>query len=388
MIKLLLKLFIRNSEDTESALVRERYCVLSGVLGIICNIFLFIVKILAGTAIGSIAVISDAFNNLSDMGASLVSIIGARLSNMKPDKEHPFGHGRIEYISSLIVSFIIFFVGFELIKSSISKLFYPENISYNPVIISALVLSMIVKLWMFGYNRYLGKRINSGILKAAAKDSINDVFVTASVVISMVVGKAVNIPSFDGMAGIFVSILIIYLGFGIARDTIGILLGTTPPKEVIEKIQERIMTTDGIVGMHDLVVHDYGSGRVLASVHAEVPDDYSFVKIHEIIDGLERQIWDDHGISIVIHMDPISVDCERTSKTKEIVINTVKELDERMEIHDFRMTGGSEKINLIFDVEVPSDYDDVEKIAEIIEKKMKEIDKRYTVLVNIDTLYI
>ncbi len=387
MIELLVKIFVKNSNNTENPHVRESYCVLAGTIGIICNLGLFLIKLMAGAVMGSIAVISDAFNNLSDMGASVVSIIGARLSNMKPDREHPFGHGRIEYISSLIVSFIIMLVGFELIKTSVGKIFQPEMNTFNPWMTGVLIISVVVKFWMYAYNKHLGKKINSGVLLVASRDSINDAIATSAVILTTIIGRYVKFPQLDGIVGTLISVIIMYSGFQIARDTIGVLLGTPPKQETILCIQNHIMSAEGIVGIHDLVVHDYGPGRVLASVHAEVPDDYDIVRIHEIIDDLERKIEREAGIHMVIHMDPISVNCEITNRTKEIVVAAIKEIDEKMNIHDFRMTDGVENINLIFDVEVPFEYENIENLPRIIGDKMRSIDSRYSVVVNIDRMY-
>ena len=386
MIKYLVKTFIKE-KDTAVAAVREKYCVLGGILGIICNMFLFVLKLLIGSAMGSIAIVSDAFNNLSDTGSSLVSIIGAKLSNMRPDKEHPFGHGRLEYISSLIVSFIIILVGFELFKTSAVKIFEPEEINFNPILTVILFISVLVKVWMFSYNRYLGRAVNAGVLLATARDSLNDVIATSAVILTTVMNKYLDFPPLDGIVGTIVSVMIMYSGFQIAHDTIGVLLGTTPSPEMIENIHKYVSGADGIIGMHDLIIHDYGPGRVLASVHVEVPDDYNIVKIHEIIDALEHMIERELGIHMVIHMDPISVNCERTSQLREIVLETVKSIDSRMNIHDFRMTDGENNINLIFDVEVPAEYKDTENLKTVISKRLAEKDSRFNAVIDVDTIY-
>lgn len=386
MIKFLIGKFIKG-EDTEKAEVREQYCVLGGVLGVICNLFLFVLKLVIGTIMGSIAITSDAFNNLSDIGSSAVSVIGAKLSNKKPDKEHPFGHGRFEYISALIVSFIIILVGFELLRTSAAKIIKPEKITFSIPLVCILLVSVLVKVWMFSYNKYLGSAINSEMLIATAKDSLNDVVSTLAIILTTVVNKYLNFAPLDGIVGTVVSVMIIYSGFEIARDTIGMLLGTPPDSETIKKIQSYILGADGIVGMHDLIIHDYGPGRKLASVHAEVPDDCNIVKIHEVIDGLEHKILKDLGIHTVIHMDPISVNCGRTAEIRETVLDAVKALDVRMNIHDFRMTDGDNRINLIFDIEVPPEYTDTEKLKNTVAEKLREIDPRYSAVIDVDTIY-
>lgn len=388
MIKLLLKWFVKNHNDVGNPKVREHYCILGGVLGIICNVLLFGVKITVGFLMGSIAIISDAFNNLSDTGSSLVSVIGARLSNKKPDKEHPFGHGRFEYISSLIVSFIIMLVGVELLKSSAQKIFQPEAVVFSIPLTVILCLSVLVKVWMYFYNTYLGKKVSSGVLIATARDSLNDVISTLAIIATTVVGRFVNFAPLDGIVGVVVSLMIMYSGFGIAKDTVALLLGAPPDPEVVKGIEEKIMSGEGIVGIHDMIVHDYGPGRMFASVHAEVPDNYDIVKVHEIIDDLEHSIMADTGIEIVIHMDPITVNSERCDRYKALVKEAVKSIDGRMNIHDFRMTDGDSNINVIFDVEVPADAGDRAELRRRITEEIKSRDSRLSVVMTLDTIYV
>lgn len=387
MIKILIGIFLKEADKSDVVEMRTRYSVFAGILGVICNIVLFIIKILVGAAMSSIAIISDACNNLSDTGTSIVSIIGAKLSAKKPDKEHPFGHGRIEYVFSLIVSFIIMLVGFELLKTSAVKIFKSDNIALSPAMTAILFISIPIKLWMYSYNNYLGKHIKSGVLLAAARDSINDTIATSAVIISTVLGKYLRLPWLDGVVGTIVSLVIMHSGLKISIDTIGLLLGAPPEKETIENIRTYILSAPGISGVHDLIVHDYGPGRRIASVHAEVPDDCDVVEIHETIDSLEQQIERDLGIHIVIHMDPISVSCEKTAEIREIVRKIVKSIDERMNIHDFRMTDGTSIVNLIFDIEVPLDFDDVDGIKDLIAEKIKAEDSRFNTVINIDFIY-
>lgn len=384
IIERLLDIYVKDNNNTDDLLVRTKYSVLSGVLGIICNMLLFAVKLSVGAAMSSIAIISDAFNNLSDMGTSVVSIIGAKLSARKPDKEHPFGHGRVEYISSLIVSFIIMLVGFELLKTSAAKIFVPEQIDLNPVLTVILCISIPIKYWMYSYNTYLGKKISSGVLMATAKDSINDVFATSAVILSAVMGKIFGLSRIDGIVGTAVSVVIMYSGLKISLDTIGLLMGTAPEPETIKAIHSYLLSAPGISGVHDLIIHDYGPGRRLASVHAEVPDDCNIVEIHELIDSLEQGMERELGIHIVIHMDPISVNCEQTAAIREIVKNIVKGIDERMDIHDFRMTDGVNIINLIFDIEVPFDVENIDEVKHLIDCRVKETDQRFNTVINVD----
>lgn len=305
MIKLIIKKFIKNYNDVEDKDVRESYGVLSGILGILCNLFLFGLKLSIGMVLNSIAIISDAFNNLSDMGTSVIAIFGVKMSNSLPDEEHPFGHGRIEYISSLIVSFIIIMVGIELFKVSINKIINPEKVIFNLMLILILVLSILVKIWMFSYNNYIGNKINSGINKATAVDSLNDVVATFAVIISMFVQNIVNAP-IDGFVGVLVSLLIIYTGFNISKDTVNVLLGQSPSEETVEKICSFIDYNENIVGIHDLRIHDYGPGRSIASVHVDILDSLELVYAHSIVDKIEKNIMNEMGIDIVIHIDPVT----------------------------------------------------------------------------------
>ena len=387
MIKFLIRHFVKDSDNTNDTHVREQYSVLGGILSVICNLFLFALKISIGLFIGSIAIVSDALNNLSDTGSSLISIIGAKFSNKKPDREHPFGHGRFEYISSLIVSFIILLVGFELFKAAALKIVHSESITLNPAMIIILTLSVLVKVWMYSYNKYLGRQINSGILTAAARDSLNDVISTLVLIAAAILSEFVHLPWLDGAAGVVVAVIIMRSGIEIAHDTIGMLLGSPPSRETVEKITSIISSGDNIVGVHDLIVHDYGPGRIMASAHAEVPDNSDIIKIHETRDSLERQIETQMGIHMVIHMDPISVNCERTNQIKSMVLSILKELNPELNIHDFRMTDGENRLNLIFDLEVPAGLKDGDKLPNEIEKRLKKMDSRICCVINTDTVY-
>lgn len=304
MIKIIIKRFIKNYENIEDVNVREDYTVLSGVLGIINNLFLFLIKLIIGLVINSIAVISDAFNNLNDLATSIVTIFGAKLSNAPPDREHPYGHGRFEYIASLVVSFIIFAVGLSLLKSSFNKVINPEEVvfSWNSMII--LFASISIKIWMYSYNKYIGKLIDSSINRAIAHDSINDVLSTSAVIVGTVIGNYVSFP-IDGILGIVISLIIIYSAFTIAKDSVDLILGPAPDPKTIDDISSVILAGDGIEGLHNLIVHDYGPGRISASVHVEVPADSNIVEMHNEIHRIEGEIKSKLGISIVIHMDPI-----------------------------------------------------------------------------------
>lgn len=385
MIKLIVKKFIPDFENTADSAVREKYGILGGVLGIICNFILFILKLTVGSVMNSISIVSDAFNNLSDTASSLIVIFGTKLSNMRPDEEHPFGHGRIEYISSLIVSFIIMLVGFELFKSSVSKIFTPQPVTFSLPLVIILAASVLVKLWMASYNRWLSRQINSGVLRATATDSLIDAISTSIVVISIIVGRYVTFP-LDAIMGAIFSLLVIYSGFGIAKDTVDVLLGRAPDMETVDKITEKIISADGVIGVHDLIVHDYGPGRKMASVHAEVPDTADIVKTHELIDALEQEISRELGIHTVIHMDPIATGCETTDRMKADVAQILSSIDERLGMHDFRMTDGESRINLIFDLEMPfALHKDKDKILSLIKEKLSEKDSRYAAVITVDS---
>ena len=390
MIKLLVRLFIKDWEHVSDRNVRERYGVLGGVLGICCNLVLFCIKLFIGIGISSMAVMSDAFNNLSDMGSSLISILGAKMSNKRPDREHPFGHGRFEYIASLIVSFIIMLVGFELLTGSIEKIRSPEPMNFNLTLMLILCLSMLIKIWMFVYNRYLGKQISSGVLMAAARDSINDVIATFVVICSAFISHFTSWYIIDGIMSLAVSVFIMYGGFGIAKDVIGTLLGTTPDPELVRAMSEMICGHSEIMGIHDMVVHDYGPGRIMASVHAEVPDNGNIVHIHEIIDDIEQDAMREFGVMLVIHMDPVSTDCAVTNQLKQQVQEIVTSLNPAYSIHDFRITDGQSHKNLIFDVVVGAGMTDEEKknVRDAIASNISKVDSSLRTVINIDTPYV
>lgn len=389
MLDKLVRRFVKNPEDYQGTETREQVSVLAGVMGIIINLVLFCVKLPIGLVTGSIAITSDAFNNISDMGSSLITVIGARMAGKRPDAEHPFGHGRVEYIAALIVAFIIFFVGIELLRESAGKLMAPETVNLNPVLLLILGLSILLKLWMFYYNRVLGRRINSAVLRATASDSINDVIATAAVIAATAIDPLVNFPM-DAAVGIAVSLLILYSGFETAKDTITLLLGGKPDPQLMRGIMAMVSEGEGVVGVHDLIVHDYGPGRQFASIHAEVPADGDFVQLHEMIDAVEQRVKRELNVPIVIHMDPISLNDERVNALKEQVEAVVASLDGALSIHDFRMTDGLARVNLIFDLVVPSAYSEKKRkeIVKQIAQRLAEIDARYRCVIQVDQDYL
>lgn len=388
MIRLLARTFIKDHEKTDDKFVRQRYCILGGILGLICNLFLFGLKLTIGIVMKSIAIMSDAFNNLSDMGSCFVAIVGAKLSNMVPDKEHPFGHGRFEYISSLIVSFIILIVGFELLKTSADKVIHPDEMAFSIPLMCILAASVLVKLWMYSYYNYIAKTISSSVMKATARDSLNDVVSTSAVIAATILGQFLPFPT-DGIIGVAVALFIMYGGFSMAKETIDLLLGTTPSPELVKQIESIAMTGKDIVGVHDLIVHDYGPGRVFASLHAEVPDDGNIIALHETIDMLERKILFETGVRTVIHMDPVSVNNERVNELRNMVKRVVAETDPEYGIHDFRITDGKNNINLIFDLVIKNiaSEDERQAVADKIAEKIREADSRCHCIITIDVDY-
>ncbi|MDD4495795.1 MAG: cation diffusion facilitator family transporter [Eubacteriales bacterium] len=303
LIKFIINKTIRDKNNVSNTRVRESYGVLSGVLGVICNLLLFAGKLTAGLLFRSIAVISDAFNNLSDLGSSIITIFGAKLSNAPADKEHPQGHGRFEYVSALIVAFIIFGVGLQLITNSAERILNPEEVKFSVVTIIVLIISILVKLWMFSYNKYIGRLINSAVNLANARDSINDVIATSVVTAATIISAYISFP-LDGVVGLAISLLIMYTGFKIAKDSVNLLLGMIDPV-MMKKIYSKVLDNDGVKGVHDLVIHDYGPGRTCASIHVEIEGNNNVVNAHEDIDKIEQQIKSELGINLVIHIDPI-----------------------------------------------------------------------------------
>ena len=387
MTNFLISHFVKNHEHTSDKKVRESYSVLAGVLGIICNLVLVIIKLSAGFVMNSIAVISDGLNNLSDMGSSVVSLIGAKLSSKQADRDHPFGHGRFEYIAALVVSFLIIHLGFDNLSDSFKKVLSPEKVNFSILPVVILSASCLIKLWMWKYNSFMGKKINSPVLKAAAKDCLNDTVSTSAVIISTIIGQFTGNFPMDGILGMLVSFLILKAGYDVAKDTVSLLLGGSPDPVLVRKIQSIIMSDSTIIGVHDLLVHDYGPGRVVASVHAEVPDNASVTHVHEVIDGLEKKITDTLGVIMVIHMDPIAVNCPKTSQLRNMVENIVHGINPDYSVHDFRITDGDENINLIFDLVLPITLTETERkdIAEMVSARIRSHDSRCSSVINIDT---
>lgn len=368
MTHILTRLFVKNPDDVKNNATREQYGSLSGAVGIICNLLLCVFKITVGALTHSISIVADGFNNLSDMGSSVITILGFKLANKPADKDHPFGHGRIEYMSAFIVAILILLVGFELMKTSCGALIDGTPMpTYSLVSIIVLAVSVAFKLWLFIFNRKLGKKIESETLLATAQDSLNDSIATAVILISVAVSKLVTVPfNLDAVMGVAVALFIIWAGINAAKETLNRILGEPPSAELITDIENAILSRKDFVGIHDLMVHNYGPGRLFASVHVEVPQDIDIVHCHEQIDLCEKEIYDNLGVSLVIHMDPMDVNNDEINFIRQQLSNGIKVIDNNLTIHDFRMTPMADtQTNLVFDVVVPQNF-------KVTEKELKE----------------
>jgi len=386
LVTLLAKVFIK--DEGNPTVMRQAYGMLCGIVGILLNIFLFIGKFLAGTLSNSIAITADAFNNLSDAGSSVVTLIGFKLAGTKPDTEHPFGHGRIEYVSGLVVAAVILIMAFELVTTSIEKILHPADIEFSTVSIIILVVSILVKLYMSYYNNRIGKKIDSAAMRATATDSLSDTLSTTVVLIATVVSYFTGLK-IDGYCGLLVGAFIFYAGITAAKDTLDPLLGQPPSEEFVGQIYQIVMAHDEIKGVHDLVVHDYGPGRQMISLHAEVPADADILEIHDMIDRIEYELKTTLYCEAIIHMDPIVMD-EETEKMREKVADIVARTAEGLSMHDFRMVPGQTHTNLIFDVVVPykSQISDEEAIEKIRTEITGQIGEMYLAVIQIDKAYV
>lgn len=386
MITCLAKFWIRESDSEEKK--RRVYGTLGAVVGIFLNICLFTGKYLAGFLSGSIAIMADAFNNLSDAGSSFISLIGFVFSGKKPDLDHPFGHGRIEYLAGLGVSFLILLMGVELAKNSVQKILHPVGVQISTLSIAVLAASILVKLYMAYYNHAIGKKIRSATIAATATDSLSDAAATTVVLLAMLFLAATGI-NIDGYCGILVAVFILAAGIGAAKETVSPLLGQAPDPEFVKEIKELVMQHEEVLGIHDMAVHDYGPGRVMVSLHAEVSGDGNIYELHDLIDRIERELKEKLHCETVIHMDPIDVGNEKTVEMKEEMVKLVKAIDERLTIHDFRMVTGTTHHNMIFDVVIPADFKlSQEELKDIIQKKVWEKWPDYYVVIDVDTAYV
>ena len=385
MTDFLVKCFVKDHDKTEDPQVRTRYGILASIVGICCNLLLFASKLFIGVLVNSVSVMADAFNNLSDAASSIISFVGVKMAGKPADAEHPFGHGRIEYIAALIVSFLVIEVGFTFFKSSISKIMHPEEITFDPVPFIILILSILVKLWMAFFNNKLGKRIDSKVMLATAADSLGDVITTSATVISIVICHFTSI-NVDAIAGLIVSGIVIWSGVSIAKDTLEPLIGQRVPSELYQKITDMVESYEGIVGAHDLIVHNYGPNRSMATIHAEVPNDVSIEASHEIIDRIERDAKKELNILLVIHMDPVEMRDEEVLELRDKTSHIVHALDPELHFHDFRVLKENEQKNLIFDLVVPDSYTekDANRVMHQLIALLHEMEKNVDCIITLD----
>lgn len=386
---LLVRLFVKDYTNIDNAKVRTSYGVLSSVVGISCNVLLFVTKLLIGLVINSISVMADAVNNLSDAASSIISLIGVKLAGRPADKEHPFGHGRFEYLSALAVAGLILVVGFDLLQTSFQKVLHPEELSFNPILVGILAISVLIKVWMSLFNKKLGRRINSTVMIATSADSRNDVLVTSATIVSTLVAGLTGF-NIDGYMGIMVSFFVMFAGYNIAKDTIEPLLGQAIEREVYQKITDMVESYEGIYGTHDLIIHNYGPTHRMATIHAEVPNNLGFEQAHETIDQIERDVLDKLDIFLVIHMDPIEVNDVKVLEKREMVLGIINVLEPKATIHDFRIVNGEHQINLIFDLVIPFSYgkEEEQKLLTSIVNEIRQQDSRYQCIITMENSFV
>lgn len=353
MTELLIRSFVPGYENTDSPAVRERYGVLSSGVAMVCNVLLFVVKLVLGLVSGSIAITADAFNNLSDVGSAVITFLGFKLASQPSDEEHPFGHGRLEYISGLAIAFLVLMVGVEVVKSSIEKIIHPEPVDFSLIVLAILILSILLKLWMGRFNSILGDRIGSQTMKAAAADSISDCVSTGTTTLGIIIARLSG-WQLDGILGLLAGGFILYAGYGIARDTISALLGQRPDPQLVKEVEKILLSYDIVTNVHDLVIHDYGPGRMMGSAHVEVPQSLNLLTAHDIIDNAERKVQSTLHMPFVIHLDPVDTESEALLALKQRLSSILTDIHPEMTLHDFRMVTGPTHTNLIFDVVVPA----------------------------------
>ncbi|WP_278627857.1 cation diffusion facilitator family transporter [Thomasclavelia cocleata] len=388
MFKILAKKFIKNNTEFNNPKVREQYGTLCSIISIVCNIVLVIFKLTMGAITHSIAIQADGLNNLSDVGSNLASLFGFKLANKHPDIEHPYGHGRIEYVAGLIIAFLILLVGFQALRDSVFKIITPEKVTFTIVAVIILIVSILIKLWMAVFNRYASKKINSATLLAASQDSLNDVLATLATLISLILSLYTDLPV-DGIMGAVVSIIVLKAGVEIFKDTVNPLLGMAPDKELIKELEEYILSYPEALGIHDLMMHDYGPGRKFLTLHVEVDCNDNIMATHDAMDRIERAVLGKYHILTTIHMDPIDSSDILTNELKEIVIGVVKEINDEYSIHDFRIVSGPTHTNLIFDVLIPSN-DQIKHtiLKEQINQRLKAIDPSYFTVMQIEHSFV
>lgn len=374
MTKLIIKLFLKN-KNPDTASGRESYGRIAGIVGIICNLLLSILKFVIGTVSNSVSITADATNNIADAGSSIITLVGFRLSEKPADEDHPYGHARIEYITGLIISFLILLIGYDILKSSVDKIIHPEESVFSWVTVVILVSSIIVKLWLSRFNKILGKQIKSTALEATAADSRNDCISTAAVLVATIISHFTSL-NLDGFMGVGVAIFILISGIGLVKETIGPLLGQAPSKEMYEKIEQKILSYENVLGVHDLLVHSYGPGSYFASAHIEMDAKIDVLVCHDIMDKIERDFLKQLNIHLVVHLDPTVLDCEETNELKEVVREILYDIDPIITFHDFRVVVGDKAKNVLFDIVVPPSYKYTDKeLKDIIKNRVNETGK-------------
>lgn len=387
MTNLLIKIFIKDT-NIKNLNIRNQYAILSSITGIIVNILLSLLKLVIGVISNSISIISDALNNITDAGSSIVTMIGFKLSQKKVDKNHPWGHGRMEYIAAFIVDILILLVGIELLKTSVEKIIHPELPTINNITLIILLVAILTKLWLFIFYKKIAKLIDSAAIRGNAYDSISDVVSTSAVLISAIVAKFFGI-SIDGYVSLFVSIFILYTGGKAIKEIIDILLGTTPDPEFVKEIEGFVKKYEMVEGIHDMMIHDYGPGRKIISFHAEIPADANIGKAHDIIDRIEQDMYEKFHCITTIHMDPIVVNDDKINNMRKLTEDIIKEINPQFSIHDFRMTDGGERVNLIFDLALPRDGNfNKEEIKRKVQEKIHNTDKTYYAVITVEHTYV
>lgn len=389
MTEFLVRHFVKNYEEVEKVSVRTAYGVLASIVGIFCNVFLFLIKLTVGLALHSVSVMADGFNNLSDAGSSIISFVGVKMASKPADEEHPFGHGRVEYIAALIVSFLVLEVGLSFLKDSVSKIRNPEELNFQMVSVLVLALSIGIKLWLGMFNRKLGEKIDSKVMMAVFTDSMGDVITTLATILSLVFFRLTGI-NIDAFVGIGVALVVMWAGVGIAKDTLEPLIGEAIDPEIYHKMKAFMEGYDGIKGTHDLIVHNYGPNRSMASIHAEVPNNVDIEESHEIIDRIERDAMEKLGIFLVVHMDPIETKNKEILKMNSHAAAILHRLDDKCSIHDFRAVEGKEQVNLIFDLVVPFGYSEQQKneLQERLTEELRKLDPRYQCVITVEHSFV
>ena len=385
MTGILIRLFVKDSENVKDTKVRGAYGTLAGIVGIICNIILCAGKMFVGIISGSVSITSDALNNLTDATSSIVTLIGFQLAKKPADEDHPFGHARFEYLSGLAVAAMILIIGFQLAKSSIEKIINPTDVNFTKALGIVMIISILGKFWLYLFNRKIAKKISSTSISATADDARNDVITTTAVLIGIVIAQVIGI-NLDGYIGVVVSLFIFISGINTAKETISPLLGAPADEELVKMISDNMLEYDSrILGIHDLMVHDYGPGQRFASVHAEIDRNEDVMSAHELLDNIERMFLEEHRIQMVIHYDPIVTDDQELNKMKAVILEEIAEIDEKFKIHDFRMVKGNEHTNLIFDMVIPRSYEGKQlEIKAMLDKKLSEYEHKYYTVITFD----